>query len=134
LVSFSFLLIPRPPRSTLFPYTTLFRSYSRGRGRPQPHGLRGEPWPALPRPEALDGAAGLRDGGDRGADPRARAPGGGAALLDRSRPGLRARRLLALLPRLLPRPLSRPLPRGRGPSQRGGGGSGERNRGGVPLA
>src|SRR5437867_9967917 len=23
---FSFLLIPRPPRSTLFPYTTLFRS------------------------------------------------------------------------------------------------------------
>src|SRR5206468_5867373 len=83
LVSFSFLLIPRPPRSTLFPYTTLFRSYSRGRGRPQPHGLRGEPWPALPRPEALDGAAGLRDGGDRGADPRARAPGGGAALLDR---------------------------------------------------
>src|SRR5437773_8138746 len=24
---FFFLLIPRPPRSTLFPYTTLFRSY-----------------------------------------------------------------------------------------------------------
>src|SRR5438034_6831997 len=24
---FLFLLIPRPPRSTLFPYTTLFRSY-----------------------------------------------------------------------------------------------------------
>src|SRR3712207_8950233 len=23
-----FLMIPRPPRSTLFPYTTLFRSYS----------------------------------------------------------------------------------------------------------
>src|SRR5207248_11232094 len=25
--SFFFLMIPRPPRSTLFPYTTLFRSY-----------------------------------------------------------------------------------------------------------
>src|SRR5947208_5224737 len=25
--SFFFLLMPRPPRSTLFPYTTLFRSY-----------------------------------------------------------------------------------------------------------
>src|SRR5207249_11057025 len=28
LMSFFFLLIPRPPRSTLFPYTTLFRSPS----------------------------------------------------------------------------------------------------------
>src|SRR5437764_3452046 len=26
-------LIPRPPRSTLFPYTTLFRSYVQGRGK-----------------------------------------------------------------------------------------------------
>src|SRR5258706_10525658 len=26
-------MIRRPPRSTLFPYTTLFRSYTRGRGR-----------------------------------------------------------------------------------------------------
>src|SRR5688572_32714535 len=26
--SFFFLMIPRPPRSTLFPYTTLFRSLS----------------------------------------------------------------------------------------------------------
>src|SRR5437764_7525846 len=26
---FSFLMIPRPPRSTLFPYTTLFRSTSK---------------------------------------------------------------------------------------------------------
>src|SRR2546426_12563500 len=30
---FFFLMIRRPPRSTLFPYTTLFRS-----GRPQPRG------------------------------------------------------------------------------------------------
>src|SRR5260221_6345643 len=29
---FFFLMIRRPPRSTLFPYTTLFRSTSRGRG------------------------------------------------------------------------------------------------------
>src|SRR5947208_4700680 len=32
--SFFFLMIPRPPRSTLFPYTTLFRSW-RGRWLPQ---------------------------------------------------------------------------------------------------
>src|SRR5437868_12354151 len=32
---FFFLMIPRPPRSTLFPYTTLFRS------RPAPGGGRG---------------------------------------------------------------------------------------------
>src|SRR5205807_10037566 len=29
--SFFFLMIPRPPRSTLFPYTTLFRSKPRPR-------------------------------------------------------------------------------------------------------
>src|SRR2546430_4649842 len=28
-ISFFFLMIRRPPRSTLFPYTTLFRSYNR---------------------------------------------------------------------------------------------------------
>src|SRR2546426_10570865 len=31
---FFFLMIRRPPRSTLFPYTTLFRSYSGGTARP----------------------------------------------------------------------------------------------------
>src|SRR5258707_10718894 len=31
--SFFFLMIRRPPRSTLFPYTTLFRSGDSGRGR-----------------------------------------------------------------------------------------------------
>src|SRR5262249_62135395 len=31
LLSIFFLMIPRPPRSTLFPYTTLFRSYARER-------------------------------------------------------------------------------------------------------
>src|SRR5438034_7286733 len=29
VILFFFLIIPRPPRSTLFPYTTLFRSQSR---------------------------------------------------------------------------------------------------------
>src|SRR3989442_11616883 len=32
--SFFFLMIRRPPRSTLFPYTTLFRSPVGGRGGP----------------------------------------------------------------------------------------------------
>src|SRR6266850_7350953 len=38
---FFFLMIRRPPRSTLFPYTTLFRSFSRAapRDRP-PHATR----------------------------------------------------------------------------------------------
>src|SRR5256885_4880032 len=35
-------MIRRPPRSTLFPYTTLFRSRRRGRGRQsQPHRAAG---------------------------------------------------------------------------------------------
>src|SRR3712207_8798519 len=58
---FFFLMIRRPPRSTLFPYTTLFRSRGggrlrrrpragpagqRGRGRPRAHG-RARRGPAL---------------------------------------------------------------------------------------
>src|SRR2546425_11928711 len=31
-----FLMIRRPPRSTLFPYTTLFRSLGQGQTRPNP--------------------------------------------------------------------------------------------------
>src|SRR5258708_9359225 len=31
ILTFFFLMIRRPPRSTLFPYTTLFRSYRRHR-------------------------------------------------------------------------------------------------------
>src|SRR2546429_9776849 len=41
-LSFFFLMIRRPPRSTLFPYTTLFRSPARGPG----HGLGLGPCPA----------------------------------------------------------------------------------------
>src|SRR5207248_10890032 len=40
---FFFLLIPRPPRSTLFPYTTLFRS-----GRRRVDGAPANVWPSVP--------------------------------------------------------------------------------------
>src|SRR5258705_3170575 len=33
MITFFFLMIRRPPRSTLFPYTTLFRSQKRSRDR-----------------------------------------------------------------------------------------------------
>src|SRR5215216_7586223 len=39
-VCFFFLMIRRPPRSTLFPYTTLFRSRPPGRGHPRRAGPR----------------------------------------------------------------------------------------------
>src|SRR5437773_8909743 len=35
-------MIRRPPRSTLFPYTTLFRSHEGGRGEPAPEDRRRE--------------------------------------------------------------------------------------------
>src|SRR6266702_8001384 len=38
---FFFLMIRRPPRSTLFPYTTLFRPRSRAGARRSPRGDRG---------------------------------------------------------------------------------------------
>src|SRR2546430_5567032 len=62
LFFFFFLMIRRPPRSTLFPYTTLFRSPrvrrrghpagagGAGRGR-QGHLFRGNPERPLPRSE-----------------------------------------------------------------------------------
>src|SRR6266567_5530982 len=36
ILLFFFLMIRRPPRSTLFPYTTLFRSLGRARAGPRP--------------------------------------------------------------------------------------------------
>src|SRR2546430_12679872 len=57
-LSFFFLMIRRPPRSTLFPYTTLFRSWPRPRARVRP---------TLPAPASrASGAA------TRGAAPDAR--------------------------------------------------------------
>src|SRR3712207_7785697 len=58
LIDIFFLMIRRPPRSTLFPYTTLFRS---GVDR---HG----------EPDALGDALGAR-GGHLGVDPDHRPPG-----------------------------------------------------------
>src|SRR5260370_8890301 len=42
---FFFLMIRRPPRSTLFPYTTLFRSQRRSAGRGGGSPLRRDPVP-----------------------------------------------------------------------------------------
>src|SRR3712207_7638081 len=68
-------MIRRPPRSTLFPYTTLFRSAGRGvgptthrrrdrpllaapdRGQPPRVGRRRRPRSRLPRPDLRDPAA-----------------------------------------------------------------------------
>src|SRR5205807_7715070 len=38
--TFFFLMIRRPPRSTLFPYTTLFRSVDQAAARPEPQQRR----------------------------------------------------------------------------------------------
>src|SRR5207302_9813968 len=50
---FFFLMIRRPPRSTLFPYTTLFRSVRRGR-RHHPRGSHSQAGvsPAIPETES----------------------------------------------------------------------------------
>src|SRR5687767_15501979 len=49
-------MIPRPPRSTLFPYTTLFRSCNRPETtRIQPIGLRGRRYTSTPPDRAKAG-------------------------------------------------------------------------------
>src|SRR2546427_13102801 len=50
LFFFFFLMIRRPPRSTLFPYTTLFRSAP----RPSSPLRRPSPWLPRPWPDRLD--------------------------------------------------------------------------------
>src|SRR6266487_779363 len=55
LFLFFFLMIRRPPRSTLFPYTTLFRAGVRLLSSPHPcaaASARLEPAPGLPAPRA----------------------------------------------------------------------------------
>src|SRR2546421_3303610 len=53
LFSFFFLMIRRPPRSTLFPYTTLFRSHVRAGGPVhERHGARDPGAPDTRRPHA----------------------------------------------------------------------------------
>src|SRR2546430_12422561 len=60
--SFFFLMIRRPPRSTLFPYTTLFRSHPSGRPRGARRGRQGD------RPSCCNHAHGVRRKG-RDQDP-----------------------------------------------------------------
>src|SRR3712207_9376567 len=80
-------MIRRPPRSTLFPYTTLFRSWrltpggSRARSSPDAHAGGGRSRPARARGQRQGAPAlGGHRGGDGGVPPRgvphARADGG----------------------------------------------------------
>src|SRR6266700_4825202 len=50
-ILFFFLMIRRPPRSTLFPYTTLFRSHLRARSNSPPPRYLVDSFPALMRSE-----------------------------------------------------------------------------------
>src|SRR5256885_12862533 len=54
VIFFFFLMIRRPPRSTLFPYTTLFRSQARAR-----HAVRRRARPRAPPRPLLDGRRSL---------------------------------------------------------------------------
>src|SRR5258708_34427100 len=49
---FFFLMIRRPPRSTLFPYTTLFRSLAAARGSGRPARELADPGQGRARPES----------------------------------------------------------------------------------
>src|SRR5436309_7220961 len=53
--TFFFLMIRRPPRSTLFPYTTLFRSLVDRQVADQVERLEDEPDPPVPYPGPLGG-------------------------------------------------------------------------------
>src|SRR2546427_4908060 len=61
---FFFLMIRRPPRSTLFPYTTLFRSRARDPSRPVQSGHAALD-PAVPVPERAGRRRGRRRRGPR---------------------------------------------------------------------
>src|SRR5215203_7035343 len=59
-----FLMIRRPPRSTLFPYTTLFRSH-RVRRRALDHRLMSSPWTQFQGPARQRAVSVLDDAIDR---------------------------------------------------------------------
>src|SRR3712207_7897872 len=70
---FFFLMIRRPPRSTLFPYTTLFRSH--GPGKPEDHHeLQHREQPVRPRRDVQPGQVPAAPGKD-GAQPEPQQPG-----------------------------------------------------------
>src|SRR5256885_7793262 len=62
-------MIRRPPRSTLFPYTTLFRSHTSPRGAPHTTGYRASacktPFPLLKRARRFAATASSCRGRDR---------------------------------------------------------------------
>src|SRR5687767_15492347 len=62
-LTFFFLLLPRPPRSTLFPYTTLFRSQS-SRKEPARRAIAPRPWRAGMRERGRCRDAIEADGGE----------------------------------------------------------------------
>src|SRR3989441_8056062 len=66
-------MIRRPPRSTLFPYTTLFRSRVQGGVRAGLPQAAAQPAGAAPRPRG-PGAGGRLRQGDRPAGARSQAP------------------------------------------------------------
>src|SRR2546429_2651864 len=55
-------MIRRPPRSTLFPYTTLFRSLGSAENRPSYQGVKASPAASTVNASG-DGAPGMRLGG-----------------------------------------------------------------------
>src|SRR5256884_9229459 len=101
-VVFFFLMIRRPPRSTLFPYTTLFRSWrargDRGErragavatGRPVVRRARGGREPAHPREGRALGAGTARAGADGSGGGAVGGGAGTAAGAGRWRGGSRA--------------------------------------------
>src|SRR2546425_453406 len=88
---FFFLMIRRPPRSTLFPYTTLFRSGRSTTWRARPRSARRRetprrpPPPARPRPASRLGRPGRRSGGGAARSERAQVVDDVPRLLRRER-------------------------------------------------
>src|SRR5438270_13093717 len=144
---FFFLMIRRPPRSTLFPYTTLFRSPP-ARWRPSPARLWLEPGPAAGSPAGRrERRPGLRPRPARRRPPagfaRASGAGGDGALEGaQDQPGGGGSRVLVADRPLaqVGRPALARLHRDRGAAARLGGGAGlvqrvcQRGAGRHPLA
>src|SRR6266540_7041243 len=82
-------MIRRPPRSTLFPYTTLFRSAEPRRPSCRARALR-------PPGRRLQRLGRVRDAQGRGRARLARRAAGRAGVADSDRPGRRGRRRLLL--------------------------------------
>src|SRR5207249_10129506 len=69
ILHFFFIMLPHPPRSTLFPYTTLFRSHA-GRPRPLPGQMARPDRDHLSWPHDLHDAAALGRRRHAGGDPQ----------------------------------------------------------------